>query len=420
MTHLILVVDDEPDIEALVSQKFRREIRKGEYQFIFASNGAEAYQQVISSATGEFFKIDVVLTDINMPVMDGLALIEHLNALTHPPKPVVVSAYSDIANIRIAMNNGAFDFVTKPINFQDLKITLDKTLKAVTAEKNSRLQLQQAQLQLMQSEKMSSLGQMVAGMAHEINNPINFIYGNLKPAQDYVQDLILLLELYQAHYPEPIVEIQDHIETIDLDFLKEDLSKLFSSLKIGATRIRELVLSLRNFSRLDEAQKKPVDIHEGIESTLIILASRIKGTPNRPKIQLVREYGNLPLVDCHASQLNQVIMNLLGNATDALEEKSQGHSMQALADSPNVIQIKTSVIDDGWVRIAIADNGPGIDEAAAEKLFEPFFTTKPAGKGTGLGLAISHQIIVEKHRGRLFCEPRLEQGARFVIELPSE
>lgn len=418
MTHLILVVDDEPDFEALISQKFRREIRKGEYRFTFASNGAEAYQQVIDSAVRGSFEIDVVLTDINMPVMDGLVLIKHLNALMHPPKPVVVSAYSDIANIRIAMNNGAFDFVTKPINFQDLKITLEKTLKAIEAEKGSRLQLQQAQLQLMQSEKMSSLGQMVAGMAHEINNPVNFIYGNLKPAQDYVEDLIVLIELYQNYYPEPVEEILNHVETIDLDFLKEDLFKLFDSLKIGSTRIRELVLSLRNFSRLDEAQKKPVDVHEGIESTLIILANRLKATAKRPEIQIIRKYDDLPYIDCHASQLNQVIMNLISNAADALEEQSQGLSEHHLADKPNVIQVETAVIGNGWVRIAIANNGPVINKATAEKLFEPFFTTKPAGKGTGLGLAISHQIIVEKHGGRLFYEPQPE-GTRFVIELPT-
>ena len=413
MTHHILVVDDEPDVESLISQKFRREVRKGDYRFTFASNGEEAYQQIIDTDS-----IDMVLTDINMPVMDGLELISKLSMLAQPPKTVVVSAYSDMNNIRSAMNNGAFDFVTKPINFQDLVCTLEKTLKAVTQEKDNQAQLKQAQLQLLQNEKMSSLGQMVAGVAHEINNPVNFIYGNLRPANNYMQDLLDLVGLYQIHYPNPVDEIQERIEDMDLDFLQKDLSKLFDSLKLGASRIRELVLSLRNFSRLDESEQKKVDIHEGIESTLVILGHRIKATPDRPDIAIMRQYGKLPLVECHASQLNQVVMNLLANAIDAFDEYNEGRTFQEIQQQPNVIRIETAVIEETWVRIAISDNGPGMDETAYAQLFNPFFTTKPVGKGTGLGLSISYQIVVEKHGGKLSCDSTIGKGTQFLVDLP--
>ncbi|NJM97571.1 MAG: response regulator [Phormidesmis sp. RL_2_1] len=413
MTDHILVVDDEPDIEALITQKFRSEIRQGQYQFTFTCNGAEAYHQITQTPD-----IDMVLTDINMPVMDGLELLSRLNALVKPPKTVVVSAYGDMDKIRAAMNRGAFDFVTKPINFQDLATTVEKTLKAASEAKAHQSHLQQIQMQLVQSEKMSSLGQMVAGLAHEIKNPVSFIYGNLEPAKDYVQNLLLLIDLYQTHYPQPISEIQNYVADIDLDFLQEDLAKLLDSLEIGTSRLKELVRSLSNFSRLDQSEKKAMDIHGGIESTLVILSGRLKATADRPNIEIIRDYGQLPLVDCYPSQLNQVIMNLLVNAVDALDEQNQGRSFGEIEANPNVIQIITRVADNSRVRLTIIDNGPGIDDEIVSKLFDPFFTTKPMGKGTGLGLAISYQIIVEKHGGQLLCDSTPGQGTKFVIELP--
>ncbi|MEL6880613.1 MAG: ATP-binding protein, partial [Cyanobacteria bacterium J06607_10] len=362
--------------------------------------------------------VDLVLTDINMPEMDGLTLISNLKQLKHPPKTIVVSAYSDINNIRTAMNRGAFDFVTKPINFQDLSITLARALRAVDEENKSKARLARSQSQLVQSEKMSALGGMVAGVAHEINNPINFIYGNLKPARSYVQDLSELIALYQEKYPTPDQEIQDLLEEINLPFLQEDLNKLFDSLDIGAARIRDLVLSLRNFSRLDEAEKKQVDIHEGIDSTLLILGNRLKATPERPPIQIERAYGLLPKVECYPSQLNQVIMNLLANAIDAFEEFDRARPFKEVEAAPNVITISTERVEETSIKIEIVDNGPGIPSEVQARLFDPFFTTKAVGKGTGLGLSISHEIIVQKHGGHLSCLSEVGQGARFVVEIP--
>lgn len=275
--------------------------------------------------------------------------------------------------------------------------------------------LQRTQAQLIQSEKMSSLGQLVAGVAHEINNPVNFIYGNLIHASEYVQGILGLLNLYQQEYPNPKPEILSEIEAIDLAFLRQDLPKLLSSMKVGAERIREIVHSLRTFSRTDEAERKAVNIHEGIESTLMILQNRLKARSDRLAIQLVKVYGNLPLVECYPGQLNQVFMNLLSNAIDALEGEESKEDLHI--QNPQ-IWIRTSVIDNSRVAIAIADNGPGMTEEVRKHLFDPFFTTKPVGKGTGLGLSISYQIVQEKHGGRLKCVSAPGQGAEFLIEIP--
>ncbi len=302
-------------------------------------------------------------------------------------------------------------------------------------------ELRRTQAQLIQTEKMSSLGQMVAGVAHEINNPVSFIQCNLTPAREYFQDLLRLIELYQQTYPNPTPDIQQLASEIDLDFLVEDWSKLMDSMQVGAERIEEIVRSLRNFSRLDESELKPVDIHEGIENTLFILQHRLraegvsvahsdseqgasvgKGSVLRPEIKVIKDYGQLPLVTCYASQLNQVFMNLLSNAIDALETQA----------TPRVITIRTRVVrrpeqrttDNGqrttdFVVIRIADNGPGMSEKVRQKIFDPFFTTKPIGSGRGLGLSISYQIVVDKHGGQLTCDSVPGQGAEFVIKLPS-
>ncbi|RCJ23104.1 hypothetical protein A6S26_00645 [Nostoc sp. ATCC 43529] len=326
-------------------------------------------------------------------------------------------------------------------------------------------ELQQTQMQLVQSEKMSGLGQLVAGVAHEINNPVNFIYGNLAHANDYIQDLVGFIRYQQLH-PHPISEIEELAAEIDLEFLIEDLPKLLNSMKIGAQRIREIVLSLRNFSRMDEADMKEVNIHEGIDSTLMILEHRIKATPNRPAIQIIKEYSNLPLVECYAGQLNQVFMNILANAIDALEEamgnaewgiesgemgrlvlsgaevwgdEAEGQGVggkvenlplflvpmpNAQCPMPNAlcliptIRIHTELTREKQVVIRIADNGLGIPKQVKQRLFDPFFSTKPIGKGTGMGLSISYQIISQKHGGSLECISQPGSGAEFVVTIP--
>ncbi|NJK70016.1 MAG: CBS domain-containing protein [Microcoleus sp. SU_5_3] len=289
--------------------------------------------------------------------------------------------------------------------------------------------LQQTQTQLVQTEKMSSLGQMIAGIAHEINNPVNFIYGNLSHTSHYIQELIQLLQLYQQHYPEPAPEIQEVVAEIEIDFLVEDLSKILSSMQVGTERIRQIVLSMRNFSRSDQSNIKPVDIHEGLDNTLLILQHRLKAYGGHPAIQIIKEYGDLPPIKCCGGQMNQVFMNIIGNAIDALDDEIQngqwaktGKNVQP--PTPNsqqtvpAIIIRTEVLDCDFVAIRISDNGQGIPEEIRSQLFDPFFTTKPVGKGTGLGLSISYHLVVEQHGGRLNCVSEVGQGTQFTIEIP--
>ena len=298
-----------------------------------------------------------------------------------------------------------------------------KQLLSQLNQKNTELkdafaQLNRQQAQLVQSEKMSSLGQLVAGLAHEINNPANFIHGNLNYVREYSTDLLELVKLYQHYYPEPVKEIQAKADIVELDFLREDLPKMLASMKLGTDRIREIVLSLRNFSRMDEAEFKTVDIHEGINSTLMILGNRLKEKSDRPEIDVIKNYGNLPQVECYPGQLNQVFMNILTNAIDALEEYCKKQPMSEAYERPLQITIKTSMIDHDWVEIAISDNGLGIPDAIQAKILDPFFTTKAVGKGTGMGMSISHQIITQRHSGQLLCQSNLGKGAEFTIQIP--
>ncbi|WP_071515099.1 ATP-binding protein [Geitlerinema sp. PCC 9228] len=279
---------------------------------------------------------------------------------------------------------------------------------------NTLRELQETQAKLVQQEKMSSLGQLVAGIAHEINNPVNFISGNITCAQEYIQDLVHILALYRQELSQPSQDLEAAIEHAELEFLLEDLPNLLNSMQIGSKRIQDIVISLRTFSRLDESETKEADIHECIDSTLMILQHRLKGKPHHREIQIIKQYDKISPIDCYPSQLNQVFMNLLANAIDAVEDSKCQHT----ADNPPQITIQTELLDSDRIGIRIRDNGVGIPESIHTKVFDPFFTTKPVGKGTGLGLSISYKIIVEKHNGTMVCQSQPNQGTEFTIELP--
>ncbi len=287
---------------------------------------------------------------------------------------------------------------------QDLTATLQK--------------LQYTQSQMIQREKMSSLGQLMAGVAHEINNPVNFIHGNLGHIEQYMQNLLQLLDTYKKYYPNPLQSLQDDLEEADLQFLSKDLTKILKSMKLGSDRIRDIVISLRNFSRLDESEFKPVDIHQGIDNTLMILSHRLKSQAKRPAIQVLKQYGDLPLAECYAGQLNQVFMNILTNAIDSLESCYANNSLPKSAQSTLMITIKTFTTNNEWANISITDNGIGISEDDQRRIFDPFFTTKPIGKGIGLGLTSAYQIIVEQHTGMIEVNSIWGQGTELLIMLP--
>ncbi|WOB42853.1 HAMP domain-containing histidine kinase [Thermoleptolyngbya oregonensis NK1-22] len=335
----------------------------------------------------------------------------------------VVKAFTAIISIYTAIE-------LVPLIPQALALPSPAKLEAANRELERALrELQSTQSRLIQAEKLSNLGQLVSGIAHEINNPVNFIYGNINHVSSYTQELLNLLALYRETVPQPAPAVAEVLAESDLEFIEGDLPKTLSSMQIGADRIRQIVLSLRNFSRVDEAEMKPVNLHDGIDSTLMILQHRLKPKGDRPCIQVVREYGDLPKVECYAGQLNQVFMNILSNAIDALEEAcetdkaNQSSTLErTLQDKAPVIKICTRLIEPDnaakQVEICIADNGPGIPKAVQAQIYEAFYTTKPLGKGTGLGLAISHQIVTEKHRGQLICQSDTGQGTTFLIQIP--
>ncbi len=279
-------------------------------------------------------------------------------------------------------------------------------------------ELKYTQSQLIQTEKMSSLGQLVAGLAHEINHPVQFISGNLSDAENYVDILMELIKLYQSYYPQANFEIEDFVEDKEINFLIAEIPKVFSSMAIGSERIKHLILSLHNFAQTDQAHLQFVDIHDGIESTLMILQHRLKSHGEYHAIELIKEYNELPLIECYVCSLNQVFMNILTNAIEVLEPQRILKKPNSNFDTVPRIEIMTNICDENHVTISISDNGTGISSEIISQIFEPFFTTKPIGKGTGLGLSISYQIVVEQHKGQLECFPLPEQGTQFLIKLP--
>ena len=362
---------------------------------IYKQQGAEALEEA------EDLRNRIIVGSMLISALIAVALADKTSRAIAQPIETVTNVAQQVAR------ESNFNLQV-PVTTQDeigvLAVSFNQLIQRVSEYTQ---ELKQTQSQLIQTEKMSSLGQMVAGIAHEINNPVNFIGGNIDYANKYIQDLTDLVTLYQEYYPNPPDAILQRIEDIELEFLREDLPKTLSSMKMGADRIHEIVVSMRNFSRSDDGNMKSADIHEGIDSTLVILNHRLK-----QGIQVIKQYGKLPAVECSPAQLNQVFMNVIGNAIDALEEMKKGDK----GYSPT-IWISTEVTADNTVTVKIRDNGPGIAAGCAQQIFDPFFTTKSIGKGTGLGLAISYQIVA-KHHGKIEVNSQIGQGTEFVITLP--
>ena len=390
-------------------------------------------EQVLGYSTSEMVANQQAIQLLIPDVKDRQKVFKEVVKLEHNFRNLEVELIASDGSVKtIAWSNISAKFSVPGWDFWGIGVDVTERTAAEMALRESETRLKEqavelelafntlgnTQAQLVQSEKMSSLGQLVAGVAHEINNPVSFIFGNITYAKDYTKDLLNILELYRATYPKPTAEIEAELEECELDFIREDLPKLLDSMEVGAERIQEIVKSLRTFSRLDEAEFKAVNIHAGIDSTLMILAHRLKQKREQATISLIKEYGDLPLVECYSGQLNQVFMNLLSNAIDALEEKAK--ELESAEDKSSVytIKIHTEVVDKERVRITFVDSGTGIPESVKQRLFDTFFTTKPVGKGTGLGLAISYEIVVEKHHGTLECNSQLGVGTEFAIEIP--
>ncbi|MEA5470998.1 response regulator [Spirulina sp. 06S082] len=438
----IVIVDDNPNNLRLLTNL----LKKSGYKVRPVSTGK------LAISTTKANPPDLILLDINMPGMDGYEVCQNLkNDPISSEIPVIfISALNESLSRIRSFEVGGVDYITKPFEFNEVLVRVSthiqlyrfqKKLQEVNSlqsqaliEKNEQLQqvnnnlehlnqllnvkvaeLQQTQLQLVQSEKMSVLGQLVSGIAHEINNPLGFLHGNLEHGQEYLQQLQQHLQLYQNELKNPSTAIQDHAEEIDIDYLLEDFPKLFASLNRGVERLYQISDSLRIFSRQDSKTKIDFDIHKGIESTLTILKHRLKRDKESNNIQIVKEYGDIPLIKCYPGQLNQVFMNILVNAIDALEADKNQEKKQ--------IAIATEIVDYSepemgqFVRIRICDNGTGIPEQIREQIFDYLFTTKEVGKGTGLGLSLSKQIIEEKHGGNISCHSEVGKGTEFIISL---
>lgn len=422
-TPKILIVDDNPTNLKVLSDALRDQ----GWTMLVATDGESAIEQV------DYVLPDLILLDVMMPGIDGFETCRQLKANPRTQRlPIIfMTALSDTVDKVKGLELGAVDYITKPFQHEEvlariklhlnlfyLNTRLEQRVLERTQELEGSLnQLKTAQLQLIQSEKMSVLGQLVAGIGHEINNPIGCIDGNLKHAVSYIQDLLGLISLYQEIYPTPDPQITIRSGEIEVDYLAEDLPKLLNSMQTSSSRIQEISRSLRSFARSDDHAKEQVQIHDGLESTLMILKHRLNANSIRPEIQVLKSLGDLPTIEAYAGPINQVFMNVIANAIDAIDEYYD--QPNHLPDHIGQIEIVTSANDDrNEVYFTIRDNGIGVPESIRERIFEQSFTTKPVGRGTGLGLAISQQIIVDKHHGTLDCISVQGKGSEFIICLP--
>ena len=421
-SELILIVDDTPANLEVISDT----LSDAGFEVAIAPSGERAFKQL------QLQLPDLILLDVMMPIMDGFEVCQQLkaNPITQDIPVIFMTALSDTESKTKGFELGAVDYITKP--FQEAEVLarvkthlqlrrLTKNLEQQVAQRTSELNralqaLQSSQLQLVQSEKMSALGNLVAGIAHEINNPLGFVNGNVNHIEEYTQDLLGLLDLYQQHYPQPIDAIQAEEEAIDLDYLREDLPKLIRSTQEGIKRITNISTSLRTFSRADSDRPIPFNLHDGIDSTLLILKHRLKANETRPEIEVITNYGLIPKVECFAGQLNQVFMNILANAIDAIDEFLLNEKTNQKKRNGK-IHIHTELLNRS-VMIRIKDNALGMSEEVKARIFDHLFTTKGVGKGTGLGLAIARQIVTEKHNGSIEVNSTLGQGSEFIITLP--
>ncbi len=427
MNHMaILIVDDNPANLGVLSDA----LDQAGYEVWVAKSGKVALERV------KFARPDLILLDVMMPEIDGFETCRQLqaNPETQGIPIIFMTALSDTENKLEGFSLGAVDYITKPFQQEEViaRVKLHLKLHELSEqleEKNLLLEqkvaevsqayeeLQRMQLKLIQSEKLSSLGQVIKGISHEIHNPVNFIYGNLSHASEYLQDLLGLLSLYQEDFPQATPRIQTQLKVVDLDFLEEDLVGLLNSMNVGAERIHEIVKFMRMFARIDEAKLKPINIHEGIESTLMILNYRLTAKPEKPAIAVIKDYAQLPLVECYAGELNQVFMSLLSYTVDALDEFNQQRSYQEMINHPSSITISTRQIDENWVQIGIANNvlelSQDLKNGLCSNLSDQFMDQE-----IGVGLLMSYQIIVEKHGGKLYCQPAFEQGTELILEIP--
>lgn len=431
----ILIIDDNPTNLKVLSDA----ISSLGWEILIATDGESAIEQA------EYAQPDIILLDVMMPGIDGFQTCAELKkkSTTQDIPVIFLTALTDKFDKVLGLLTGGVDYITKPFQLDEvlariqvhLKLRfltkqleiqnqeLDRRVEERTQELSQALaQLKQSQLHLVQSEKLSTLGELVAGVAHEINNPLSFIIGNFDFLYSYITSLSKHLQLYQQYYPEPVAEINKHAKLIELEQILEDIPNLMSSMNLGLTRINHISDNLRNFSRVDISQKALFDIHEGINSILVILSHRLKANKLRPAIAIIKDFAKLPLIECYPEQINQVFMNLTANAIDAIDElyqKSTNINTNTASSQTSHIIIQTGFNAEAKLLIvSIKDNGIGMPLNVQQQVFEQFFTTKPRGKGTGLGLSISRQIIEEQHHGRLKCCSVLGEGTEFIIEIP--